>query len=410
MANTLYRWTSFAALLFLSTAGWGQFFLPQLVDSAKHKYELQLRGIVDYSSTAIQRDLFQSFNNGGMMSADLIAENANRQKAQNYLGLELLGQLDWINFNTSIGKRNWGYILRAGHYSYFSSQYTADAFRLVFQGNQSFSGDTAHLSGTEFNGVSLQKVGWGLIDKKSRSSVVLNLVGLTSYQRLSVIEGYYSRDSTTGGESVKATGEFLTTPKHPFYKGIGLSFDLDFRMKTLWLKDREAIFQFSVQNVGLAYLPQMNRYLFQTDLEFNGWTLGELSNADSSDFSEEWKDTLGLKTSQNEQMVFLPAFVQVGKLVDENSEAPFQSYFGARIYTTLNYRPMAYAGLQFQWRQKLRTGLQLSYGGFTLFRTGMYLQYTGEKWRFGLGSEDLYGALSPRGKGQSLFINLNYAW
>ncbi|MFT5582040.1 MAG: hypothetical protein ACI9G9_001305 [Psychromonas sp.] len=80
------------------------------------------------------------------------------------------------------------------------------------------------------------------------------------------------------------------------------------------------------------------------------------------------------------------------------------------MYTRLNYNPLVFAGWQYRASKKIKIGAQASYGGFAHFRCGIYTQYDFGKFHLGLGTEDLIGGLSKKGKGESIFLRISARW
>ena len=121
-------------------------------------------------------------------------------------------------------------------------------------------------------------------------------------------------------------------------------------------------------------------------------------------------DSLGVKRDTRTITGFLPGFVQIGKIVDQHSDQNLQSFFGVRLYTTLAYNPLVFGGAEYKFYPWMKVGVQALYGGFSKFRVGFYSQYSVKHFYFAIGSENLIGALTNKGSGQSIHLRLAVKW
>ncbi|MGB1518049.1 MAG: hypothetical protein ACPG8K_02985, partial [Crocinitomicaceae bacterium] len=78
-------------------------------------------------------------------------------------------------------------------------------------------------------------------------------------------------------------------------------------------------------------------------------------------------------------------------------------------YPTLIYSPMVFGGLDYKPIEKLRVGANLSFGGFTGLRGGLYANANFGIWKIGLSTETIRGWISQKAPGQSLFLRVGCA-
>jgi hypothetical protein len=385
--------------------------LPQDMDTNQYCHSISFSGLYDYSSTSFERRMIQLYFQGGELTDEIKAGSFNKHKGINNIGFEMAGTVDYHNYVTNVFKNpNIGLVLRAGVFSNLSSNYSKDAFGLLFYGNSMYRGDTASFSGMDAKVVGIQKFGIGLIDKKSKTSLVLNGYNVTAYQDLNIVKGNLISDTTNNSLQLEMIGNWRTAKGTNSSKGWGLGFDLDYRLPVSWFNGKTSFFQFSLQNIGIMALNEVKNYSFDTSIVFTGFQFQDVFKSSSDSTSNGFQDSLGLKTSTSAAVRFLPGFIQVGKLINENTTQKWQSYFGIRLYTTLTYNPLIFIGGQYQLHKNVRFGFQGSYGGFTTFRAGIYSQVKINKAYLGVGSEDLYGLVSNRGRGQSAYLRLSYRW
>ena len=387
--------------------------LPIQMDTSIIKSEITAFGIVDYSGTSIQTDMSDKLLFGGFIEAGVKDASMDKHKIHNKFGLELGAEIDYKRYNLgSFLKGKYGAYIRAGTGIYSSASYTDDFFGLAFFGNKRYLGDTARFSGTEVNLVNFQKIGFGLISKGMKSSLGVNFYNITNYAEGFVRFGELSSDSSGSSINLDLDSRFQSTNSAKFNKGWGIGFDGDFRFKAQWINETEAFFQAQFKNIGLMNINAVDVYTVDSSYSFSGFKFNQLfgDNAVSFDSQEEIMDSLGVSKSTRSITTFLPGFVQIGKIVDQHSQLALQSFFGVRLYTTLAYNPLIYGGAEYKVYPWMKVGLQALYGGFSKFRVGFYTQYSHKNMYLGIGSENLIGALSKKGSGQSIHLRLAVKW
>lgn len=389
----------------------GQQLLPQQMDTSLYQHDMIAFGLGDFASTSVYNEFSKLFLYGG----ELDNNKKNRSFAQhgnlNKFGYDVTGEIEYRNYCSSIlKKKDFGWLIRGGSYTYASANYSKDAFGLVFFGNKLYQGDTATFSGMEFNSISFQKIGFGLINKTNKSNLSLNLYNISSRSNLFVREGILTSSDQGDELSLILDGKYSQTTGANFHKGFGVGMDGDFRLPISWLNDKTAYFQVLFKNIGFMQIHDMDNYLVDSNYTFDGFRFNQVFGNNFQNGSQDILDSLGVDRNKGKVGAMLPGFVQVGKMADELNAGKLQSFFGVRLYTTLAYNPLLYVGGQYKFGEKFRVGMQGSFGGYASFRLGVYGQYNVKKIHLGLGSEDIIGLLSKFGMGQSLIIRIAYKW
>ncbi len=406
------EFTWLAGLLFTFSMN-AQLALPVQMDTSLFKAEITAFGVLDYSATSIQNRLSEKLIFGGFIENDDKLGSMNKHKTHNKMGLEALGEIDYKNYNLgSLLNGKYGFYVRAGYGALASASYTDDLFGLAFYGNQKYLGDTALFSGTEANFVSFQKIGFGLISKGTKSSFGVNYYNISDYSEGFVRKGELSSDSNGTNLILNLDTRVQHANSSKFNKGWGIGFDGDFRFKADWIKDRVVFFQAQFKNIGLMHINDVDIYKLDSTYTYSGFTFNQLfgNNAVSYKDETEVMDSLGIQKTNRSITTLLPGFVQIGKITDDNSNEVLQSFFGVRLYTTLAYNPLVYGGVEYKFYPWLKVGLQALYGGFSKFRLGFYSQYSFKSLHFAIGSENIIGALSNTGSGQSIHVRIAKRW
>jgi hypothetical protein len=399
--------TVFATLL-IASSSWSQMQINSY-DSTEYNHQFILSGNGDYSASGIENAIASKFVRGGFIDNEMKDASFDKHGAINRIGVDLSGELIYRNFKKKIfKKRDWGMQFQAGYYTFGGALYSRDLFGLAFYGNERYVGDTMSMSGTDLSLVAFQKVGFGFVDAKSKSSVIFNLYNIST--RVSADFRDFEIAQTADGMNVDLLmdGEVEMGQNKKFSQGVGFGVDVDFRLTVAWYKKRDAKIQFMAKNIGFGYMHEsQKRYSFDTTFNFSGFKFEQIigDNAILSD-SINLLDTIGIHSTDVNPVFMLPGYLQVGKMIDNNSEYKLQSFFGVRVYPSLIYSPYIFAGANYKPLDWLNVGASVSYGGFAGLRAGLYSNLSFDKFKMGLGTDNFIGMVSKRGNGQSLYLKL----
>jgi hypothetical protein len=401
--------TTLLYFLFAVLAVQGQQFLPVQHDTNQFNQEFILIGNFDLNATSIEKAISSKMFFGGEITDDLKNRSLERHKPVNRVGVDYQSEFEWRNACVNLFKKEkYGLLIKGGSYGIGSGAYSTDLFKLAYYGNEYSTEERLNMDGSAFRFTSFQKIGVGFFNKKSKNSFSLNFVNVNSH-----FQGYLNKGELTtyldaDSLEILLNGNYKST-NPGFSNGIGFAIDFDIRLPINWFNEKEAVIQFQGKNLGIA---SMNKGLLQYSVDstykFEGFRLQQLMNSSTlfgNDFS--LLDTLQISQTTRKSNIFLPGFIQVGKIVSEQSQLKLQSYFGIRMYPNLFYRPFVYAGLDYVPTKDLHISLNSSLGGFGLVRFGAYASYSIDGWNVGLGTEDLYSLISDRGMGSSLNIRLS---
>ncbi len=252
-------------ILFLLCLGFfsafGQHSLPIQMDTSIYKYEVIGTGILDYGGTSIKNEISQKLLYGGFIDSEMKDRSLSSHKLQNRIGVDATAEIEFRDYKTKIFKQDkYGYFVRGGYYNYVSAAYSKDIFNLVFNGNTSYLGDTAKFSGTQANAFSFQKIGFGFIDKKSKSNIGINYYNISSITDTYIRSGNLIMDSTASNVQLDMGGRFRYENGKKFNKGWGIGFDADFRIPVRWTNESQAFFQVQLKNIGFMSVKNVTQY------------------------------------------------------------------------------------------------------------------------------------------------------
>jgi hypothetical protein len=395
--------------ILLSITGFAQQTLPIWHDSTVIQRELVIQCSGQIHSSHLGSDISRIFLFGGFVS-DEMKENSFRflrANGMNRTGGVINADLVYTDYTIDLfKKKQYGLVVLAGYQNYFAAVYSSEVFRLLANGNADIDG-TVDLTDTRFFQMDHQKLGFGVLDKKTRSTFALSLVNSAGFQNLDVMNGFFRQNAAKDTTDLLLIGSYSGNNLGGFSNGIGTAIDVDMRIPVLVGKHKVLI-QVTAQNVGFVrYNRASFMYNIDTSYRYTGFTLNQVQGFSQNE-AFSLADTLNLQAQSGGQTVWLPGFLQVAKIVDRNSEQKFQSFFGINVFTQIIYLPQAFAGVHWQRNKIFAAGLHGSYGGFGGARIGCYADALFGQFRVGLSSQDLLGTAAKKGYGHSLLFRL--AW
>ena len=367
-------------------------------------HEFYISSMADYQSTSVGKDITRSFIYGGFITQEMKESSSSRHDEINRFGIDINADFEYRNHKVNLFKDSLsGFIIKAGMYNFSSAMYSKDLFDLTFFGNQMFIGDTANLSGSEFNSMTFQKIGFGWLDKKSKSSVCFNLIGLNSYINGSFGDTYLFQSQAIDSMSLELDGTSKRAIGESYFKGIGAAFDIDYRFKMKKTEKEHIYFQLMVRNLGFAYVPKTETYNANGIVSYSNYEISELINSETIfNNTEETINDIADTLTNKSAVILLPAMFQFTKLIDRSSSNLFQGFFGFRGYLNKAYIPMLFGGLDYRPKKWCSLGIQASYGGFSQLRWGMYSSFTFPHFTLGIASENLFNK-----RGESITLKLS---
>ena len=371
-----------------------------------------VNGSLEYGGSAMENGIFNALIFGGFIDSSAKEASFANHKSVNVVGLEGMANARYYWSPKFKNERYKHFMigLRYGQNYLGSLAYSSDLFRFAFYGNTPFLGKYADFSGSEMRFIGFQSLGFSVLDKRSQSSLSLNLVGLTSYVRGSLgdqnpMKFYYSES----GDSLYGicSGAIERAASPAYFKGLGMSVDFDYRFNALGEEiGRVHTMQFSVSNLGFAFSNRYTSQRIDTSFAFGGYSINDIIDRNgllAPGYSFE--DSLTTVNTAS-KLILLPLTVQLGNVVGLQSQQILQPTYGFRLTFIQGFIPHVYAGLNARIVKGLHLGMCASYGGFSGFKMNSSLVYHRSKFYVGLGSDNVLGLLSKRAFGQALSIRL----
>ncbi len=382
--------------------------LPIQYDTSFYSHEIIFSGMGEYSSSSLRNEFTDKLINGGFITNQIKEASFSKHKDVNRLGVDLNSEIEYRNMKVNLFKNEKiGLIVKGGCYALGASIYTKDAFGLGFYGNSNYLDQTTDLTGSQFTFIYFQKIGFGFIDKISKSNVSLNFFNISDYSNGYLREGKLTENIDGTSFDLKLNGELNSTTGNSFSKGLGVGIDIDYRISMNLKENKKTVIQFLFKNIGFASYSGLQNYRIDSTYSFDGLKFNQLYG-DNSLFKDDFSvlDTLNIEKTVQKKTIFLPGFLQAGKIIDDNYKGKFQTFFGVRLYPSLTFSPSVFAGCQYKLKDWIEVGSQFTIGGFSNFRVGVYSSVKIKSWSIGIASQDIYGMISKNGYGKSILIRL----
>ena len=135
---------------------------------------------------------------------------------------------------------------------------------------------------------------------------------------------YQSNDGDTLMVIFDGEARFINSKN--FSNGLGLGLDFDIRIPMTYNSDESNYIQFLGRNLGLVSLTQaQTNYRADSVYTFTGFSFDQLlNNEDILSSPANILDSVGISKSEKKSILFLPGFLQVSKLINENSKNRLQ--------------------------------------------------------------------------------------
>jgi hypothetical protein len=388
-----------------------QQFLPVQHDTLEHKHEFFVHGVGDFSTSGLEKELYTKFVFGGEITDAIKWRSMDKQRGINRIGLDVSAEVEYRNYAVKgINKNKWGFLVKGGYYNFAAALYGRDLFGLTFFGNEQYAGENTNFSGTQFSATSFQKIGFGLIDKKSKSNIALNMYSVSNHFAGKLSDGQLFQSSNGDSLFLTLDGYLEHTTGSQRSNGFGFGVDFDFRFPVSLNSESVSFVQIQAKNLGFFSVNNpLQTYAIDTTIAFDGFRFDALFDGVTNlENGADVLDSIGVVTGKSKGYRFLPGFLQAGKIIDEHSTKKIQGFFGVRMYLAVAYSPMLFAGIQYKPAQKFAVGGTVRYGGFSNTNIGMYVQYVGKKVSLGVASENAFGFITKRASGQSLVTRLRW--
>ncbi len=400
-------------LIFLTLLSGSSVLLAQnntlsLVDSTTwNGGAVYLTGHAGVAGTSLQKDVFGKLLYGGYIDSEMKDRSFEKHNLVNRFGVMVQNDLVYFNATKKLAgsdQLNWG--VKCSYNMVGALTYSDDLFGGIFYGNQNYAGDTIFFSNNRGKYTQYQSLGLGVQSKKTGSYLFVNAVNVENYMDVSFRKSYIAQNDDVSQIDALLRGTVRYTQGEQFNKGLGVSIDGAYVMRVQWLKDKKALFEASVHGIGVAKVNNLIQFEADSMYSYTGFTFNQLTS-DASPFKRDdfdVLDSLGIQRDTVSSWIILPGYFQLSKQVDVLSDLKVQSFFGVRIYPSLNINPAAYAGVYYRPMKAFSVSANIGVGGLAKYRYGLALGYHSNAINVIVATDDADGFVSGKAFGQSIIL------
>ena len=364
----------------------------------------------DYRSNVFNNQMTDKLAFGGRLDPMNVGDLEENLKDMNRFGVDLQVGAQFFAFDDSLFRnQKWAWTLQLTHRSTTYANFTDDAFRLGFQGNKQFRGAHADLSGSQFNSISYQKMGFGIFHKETLSGVRLSLVNGQEFTSVTVDDADLFTSFLGDSLSLRYAGDFLQsdTTLRGFGRGngVGAAIDADWNLPLEGGKGylSIALRDFGFVNWGRKTLHQKADTVFN----YTGFDVQDLFDEGVSNIQfPVLEDTLGYTSEQKTHFQWLPASVDVS-LRRRNTNRDFFE-IGMNVRPQIAYIPQIYGGYHNFTNPKTLVSATFRYGGYGQLRFGASIEkWVGNNWYLAVLTDDVPGFVLNNMKGRGLYVRFS---
>ncbi|MCB9169391.1 MAG: hypothetical protein H6597_05835 [Flavobacteriales bacterium] len=366
--------------------------------------------LVDANS--VYNEMLAGLTGGGFLDRELRQRSSDALRPVNRLGQELVLRMGALIGDSLFHRPGLQAMITVTHQELFGVRFTPDAYDLAFFGNADYGERTADLGGSAYLQQRFQTLGLGLHWSGSGSWLQLEFVKGQQMAGADLEEAtlFTAADGRSLDAMVRGTYQFSDTSGSQgleAFHGAGIALSYQW----LWRSDRARwnrgqTFRFRVDDIGVIWWNKRSRlvekdstYDYQGIQVDNIFDLGDVAIG-----SEAVQDTLGLRGEQRSFSTLVGYRVGVGYRVD--LQGGWAAAMDLVQRALPGYVPLIALLADKRIGKALQVGLSGQYGGFGGLRLGFHLDLmVGRSFRLQLGTSNLLGPLSPRGRGTSGYLN-----
>ena len=355
-----------------------------------------------YNSTGVKRQITDAFLYGDLIDSSHIQTTLSRLGKRNTFGLNMGMNAQWQTpWLLSKDANKWGssyrLVIGAGVHQFGGIQFSKDLFGLVFRGGLPYLSDTLDLSGLKVEATTFTKIGFGLVNHLTQSSLLVHFVGVQNHLSAFMNAATWYQDASTAQIDLALNGQAQINASNTM--AYGLALDLDYRFGSAEYDEAPQQFQLLVQNFGIARTKQTTEYSLDGALQYAGYSLAAWQQTSLDELATGFLDSLGYEKNSAQKWIFLPAQIQLAKVCDWERPNRIEAYYGAQFILRQTYIPFVYAGAHFKVKKAWQTGVGMAYGGFGGLRAQAYSAIRFKRSQLLLRSDNI--ALQ---KGASLYL------
>ncbi|HXC04685.1 MAG TPA: DUF5723 family protein [Bacteroidia bacterium] len=363
-------------------------------------------------SNAITNGFINSFYLGQFINNSQKQEVESRLHASNRLGGDADGGIYYMqkidSYHHHKINASWFVAIKSRQHADFS--FSKDLFKVCFEGNDGYRGQTADFSGFQMNVMQYQQFQAGFMGKYFGFS--LSVYNGSQYQMLQAKTAQLY--TSPMGDYLDFNANYAMTVSNPSNSqpfannGLGTGLDLYARVPICVETKHAGQLYFEVSDLGfIRWNKKTDHYGNDTLYHFDGIAINNAFQVADSSIHYSAKSILNAKVnSQSAYTAPLPASFHVCYIPDGET---YQIVPGIRYRVDANYIPYEYVQVRYHIRKYLTLNAELGYGGYAGFQTGLSVQtILGRGFQLKAGTSNFLGYAFPAFTcGQGAFVSIS---
>ncbi|MEX0966707.1 MAG: DUF5723 family protein [Bacteroidia bacterium] len=368
-------------------------------------------------SNTVQNSFISNYYFGGFIEEDKIETAAGKLLINNTAGLDLNFSTGYFNKKDTAADKGFHYGISVNYLQHYSVAFPDDFFRLIFQGNSRFKGESANLSETEYDDYAYSSVKFHGVKQFSGANSnwlaggALAFVSGHLYKDLNISQGnlYTSSNADSLQLSLQMNFEQTGQPGNLDLRGAGVAADLF----VSWEKGNSIVSFYGLDLGFIRWNDQSELLSIDTSISFTGVDVRSLISGEASADLETSLDSLEARlggVAKGEAVSkMLPFRLKLNfkrKIEIWKSEVDI----GAFYQRTDGYFPLMYVNFEKHLMNWLKIQTGYSYGAYGMGGVALGLSTNlNERFFFSASTWHLDGLLLPQNfRGQSLTIRSSY--
>ncbi|MCB0761349.1 MAG: hypothetical protein KDC12_07490 [Flavobacteriales bacterium] len=395
------------AVLLTSVSSFGQSIFWASTDSTYQRFTnfILLDAHAEYRSNTLTNEYVDRMVFGGYYGPEAKAQVEKKLVDMNRVGGQLNGNLSYWNMSDSLFSRpNLGMKIFVESNYLTGATFSNELYRLIFNGNKSFAGQTMNFDGTSGEFYAYQKLGLGVFDKQTLSGVSISYVNGQDYLQSYVNKGALYTSEL--GDSLHLDYNGIVSESFSngtWWAGDGSGAAMDVQVN-FPLTEGKGVIHMEVRDLGFVYWNQMNTYTADSSASFTGIDLNDLLDDQSSFDTSELLDTLVYDTVTSAELKMLPLTLGVQMFHQTGKRGMLE--LGLRIRPTRAFVPEFTARYHYKMLPLTWISASATFGGYGGFRVGAAIQKVWNGWYLSAGSDDLPGLIMRKSRGRGAYLSV----
>ena len=376
-----------SAVIFAFNLALGQTaFTLQIYDSDSNKFVTGAYGEIQYNSSAITNQFAKTFYQGEYLTKEIKEGSINKMGNFNQLGLDAnYGAYSSIRLKSFMGRNPYRLNWFIGLYDRTHTDLSVpeNLFRLVFEGNKQFAGESIDISGFDFKLFKYQQLQTGLyFDNGLGQKIAFSASYLNGSRYLSYSVPQLSFFTSDIGDQIAMDWDFtyqqtnLENERYLPSNGYGFSTDLMYQFSYNSVENSNNYMKIEINDLGFINWSSTSQSITSSDsLLYEGYHIKNIQEIHDSLIQEISVDSIidshtYLKTGKF--TTYLPTRISLDIKQQHNEKLAINIGISYRINS--NYSPLLFVEEQYNITKNIITSGRLSYGGYTKLSFGMNIR------------------------------------